>query len=276
MGRTSREAWLLLQTLRHHPRFSTLLAYLQSKSGTIVDADVVQAAQRFLSDPATYGGAAGTLGAVLYGDNRAVAPEKEWVSLVRAVAARDLRALEELYARLQRIVLALALQITNSRQVAEEATLGTFHDVWRNAAAYDAASGSVVAWVMNLARARALVWSPVPPEAREQLALPAPQPWMEPEWEDVAPGIRCHLLSTDTEFHRVSMLVRLAPNGEYPPHSHAGLEELHLLEGELWIDHRKVYPGDYNRAEPGTCDARVWSETGCMCVLVTSTRDELR
>ena len=57
---------------------------------------------------------------------------------------------------------------------------------------------------------------------------------------------------------------------------HAGVEELHLLDGELWIDDRKLYPGDYNRAEPGTADHRVWSETGCTCVLITSTRDVLR
>ena len=57
---------------------------------------------------------------------------------------------------------------------------------------------------------------------------------------------------------------------------HAGVEELHLLHGELWIDDKKLYPGDYNRAEPGTADTRVWSETGCTCVLITSTRDVLR
>ena len=100
--------------------------------------------------------------------------------------------------------------------------------------------------------------------------------WSEPEWEDVAPGISCKLLATDSERHVVSMLVRLAPGGEYPPHTHAGVEELHLLDGELWIDERKLYPGDYNRAEPGTGDKRVWSETGCTCVLITSTRDVLR
>ena len=106
--------------------------------------------------------------------------------------------------------------------------------------------------------------------------LPATPQWTEPEWEDVAPGISCKLLATDAEKDVVSMLVRLAPGGEYPPHEHAGVEELHLLEGELWIDERKLYPGDYNRAEPGTGDKRVWSETGCMCVLITSTRDILR
>ena len=66
----------------------------------------------------------------------------------------------------------------------------------------------------------------------------------------MAPGIWCKLLSTDAERDRVSMLVRLAPGTDYPPHIHAGVEELHLLDGELSIDDRKLHPGDYNRASP--------------------------
>jgi anti-sigma factor ChrR (cupin superfamily) len=99
--------------------------------------------------------------------------------------------------------------------------------------------------------------------------------WQEPEWDEVAPGIFCKLLANDVPRQRVSMLVRLLPNVEYPPHTHAGVEELHLLEGELWIDDRKLYPGDYNRAQAPTGDKRVWSETGCTCVLITSTADVL-
>jgi anti-sigma factor ChrR (cupin superfamily) len=105
--------------------------------------------------------------------------------------------------------------------------------------------------------------------------LPGAPTWVEPEWEDVAPGISCKLLAHDRERNMVSMLVRLVPGGEYPPHTHAGIEELHLLDGELWIDERKLFPGDYNRAEPGTGDKRVWSETGCTCVLITSASDLL-
>jgi anti-sigma factor ChrR (cupin superfamily) len=113
-------------------------------------------------------------------------------------------------------------------------------------------------------------------ETGAEPVLPATPQWREPEWEEVAPGISCKLLATDSEKHRVSMLVRLAPGVDYPPHTHAGVEELHLLDGELWIDDRKLRPGDYSRAEPGTADKRVWSETGCTCVLLTSTRDILR
>ena len=110
---------------------------------------------------------------------------------------------------------------------------------------------------------------------RDPVSPPMRQ-WSEPEWEEAAPGIFCKLLATDTEKHRVSMLVRLLPGVAYPPHIHAETEELHLLDGELWIEDRLLRPGDYNRAEAPTGDQRVWSETGCTCVLITSTRDLLR
>ncbi|WP_325059692.1 cupin domain-containing protein [Vitreimonas sp.] len=105
--------------------------------------------------------------------------------------------------------------------------------------------------------------------------VPAPD-WSEPDWENVAPGIECKLLATDEDRQRVSMLVRLAPGASYPSHTHSGVEELFLLDGELWIDERKLYPGDYNYGQPGAGDDLVWSENGCTCVLVTSTRDILR
>jgi anti-sigma factor ChrR (cupin superfamily) len=112
-------------------------------------------------------------------------------------------------------------------------------------------------------------------ETGDEVESPPVASYLEPAWEEVAPGIQCKLLANDTARHRVSMLVRLQPNAEYPPHRHDAVEELHLLDGELWIDDRMLKPGDYNRAEPSTVDRRVWSETGCTCVLITSTRDVL-
>ena len=113
-------------------------------------------------------------------------------------------------------------------------------------------------------------------ETANQPVMPTARRWSEPEWEQVAPGIECKLLATDAENYRVSMLVRLAPGASYPPHTHAGIEELYLLDGELWIDERKLFPADYNYGAPGAVDERVWSETGCTCVLITSTKDVLR
>jgi anti-sigma factor ChrR (cupin superfamily) len=98
-------------------------------------------------------------------------------------------------------------------------------------------------------------------ETGKQPVLPPVRRRSEPEWEQVAPGIECKLLAIDTERHRVSMLVRLAPGASYPAHIHAGVEELHLLDGELWIDGHKLVPGDYNYGAPGAGDERVWSDS---------------
>ena len=114
-------------------------------------------------------------------------------------------------------------------------------------------------------------------EERGTRPVPPPLPrWREPEWAEVAAGIECKMLAVDAERHRVSMLVRLAPGASYPSHTHADVEELHLLAGELWIDGRRLVTGDYNYGAPGTGDERVWSKTGCTCLLVTSTEDVLR
>src|SRR5688572_14804489 len=138
---------------------------------------------------------------------------------------------------------------------------------------------SLVAWPADLLRPSASLEKRlaqrIAAESGGEALTPAPPSWMEPEWKEVASGISCKLLSTDPARGYVTMMVRLAPGGQYPSHFHAGTEELHLLEGELWIDDRKLYPGDYNRGEPGAVDRRVWSETGCTCVLLTSIHDTL-
>ena len=43
-----------------------------------------------------------------------------------------------------------------NQEAAEEVTLDVFYDVWRKASAYDPANGSVVGWIMNQARSRAI------------------------------------------------------------------------------------------------------------------------
>lgn len=138
---------------------------------------------------------------------------------------------------------------------------------------------SFVAWPADVLRPTPTLWHRLAGRLAVETGMPPLLPTSEerldPEWEQAAPGISYKLLTTDTERGRVSMLVRLAPGVDYPPHMHAEFEELHLLAGELWINDRKLYPGDFNRAEPGTSDRRVRSETGCTCFLTTSFRDVL-
>jgi RNA polymerase sigma-70 factor (ECF subfamily) len=108
-------------------------------------------------DPNHHESEPATLGDILYANkSRGRVSEREWVRVVGAIAAGDQIALHSLYEQTHRIVFTLAMRITNNRETAEEVTLDVFHDVWRKAATYDPADGSVVGWIMNQARSRAI------------------------------------------------------------------------------------------------------------------------
>ena len=177
-------------------------------------------------------------------------------------------------------VAAYAMRALPAREVSTmEAHLASCPDCRRELETLRPVVDSFVSWPKDVLRPTSALQERLARRIAEESGrapvLPSQSAWREPAWEEVCPGISVKLLASDEEKHIVSMLVRLAPGTDYPPHVHAGVEELHLLDGELWIDDRKLYPGEYNRAEPGTGDKRVWSETGCTCVLITSTSDIL-
>jgi RNA polymerase sigma-70 factor, ECF subfamily len=97
-----------------------------------------------------------TLGDVLYATSKAPVPEEDWVRLVQSIAAGDQLALHALYERAHRVVFTLTMRITANREIAEELTIDIFHEVWRRASRYDAANGTVLGWIMNQARSRAI------------------------------------------------------------------------------------------------------------------------
>ena len=97
-----------------------------------------------------------TLGDVLYAKSKAPVPEQDWVMLVQSIAAGDQLALHALYERAHRIVFTLIMRITANPETAEELTIDVFHDIWRRASRYDAANGTVLGWIMNQARSRAI------------------------------------------------------------------------------------------------------------------------
>jgi anti-sigma factor ChrR (cupin superfamily) len=183
------------------------------------------------------------------------------------------------------VTCAYALQVLSTSEIASaEAHIASCPDCRRELESLRAVVDRFVSWPTDVLRPTTSLRARLALRIAEETAKPPVLPpessagrrWSEPDWEQVAPGIECKLLATDTERRRVSMLVRLAPGASYPAHTHAGVEELHLLDGELWIDERKLFPGDYNYGAPGAGDERVWSETGCTCLLVTSTKDTLR
>jgi quercetin dioxygenase-like cupin family protein len=138
---------------------------------------------------------------------------------------------------------------------------------------------SFAGWPTDVLRPAESLWGRladrIAKETGTQPLVAPPNVPANPDWEEAAPGIHVKILATDDAKDSVSMLVRLDPGTDYPGHSHAGVEELHLLHGELKVDDRTLHPGDFIHAEAGSVDHRVWSETGCTCFLMTSTRDVL-
>jgi len=72
------------------------------------------------------------------------------------IARGDEQALGRLYDETLGRVHGVALRITRNRQAAEEVTADVYWQVWRQAARYDAARGSALAWILTIARSRAL------------------------------------------------------------------------------------------------------------------------
>ena len=83
-------------------------------------------------------------------DNAALA------QLIARVMHQDQGALAELYESLSGKVYAVALHITRQVACAEEVLQDTFWQIWRQAPRFDAQRGSATAWVLTMARSRAL------------------------------------------------------------------------------------------------------------------------
>ena len=138
---------------------------------------------------------------------------------------------------------------------------------------------SFVGWATDVLRPAEPLWDRIAgriaSETGEQPFMRPLQAPATPAWEEAAPGIHVKILARNANNDSVSMLVRLDPGTDYPGHTHAGVEELHLLHGILKVDDRTLYAGDFIHNEAGSVDHRVWSETGCTCFLTTSTADVL-
>ena len=97
-----------------------------------------------------------TLGEVLYAKSKPPVAEQHWAAVVQSIATGDQAALLALYEMAHRMVFTLIVRITANRETAEELTVDVFHDVWRRASRYDPANGTVLGWIMNQARSRAI------------------------------------------------------------------------------------------------------------------------
>jgi RNA polymerase sigma-70 factor (ECF subfamily) len=78
------------------------------------------------------------------------------VQLIEKVANQDRDAFSQLYDRFSTLVFTLALRMLRVRSDAEDLLQEVFVQVWRQAQNYSAARGSPEAWIINIARSRAI------------------------------------------------------------------------------------------------------------------------
>jgi RNA polymerase sigma-70 factor (ECF subfamily) len=91
------------------------------------------------------------------------------VELIRGIVKQDQAAFAELFKLLSNRVYSLSLRITRNSQLAEEVTEDVFYQVWRQAPRYDSQRGPVIAWILTMARSRALdAWRAIPPFEAEE------------------------------------------------------------------------------------------------------------
>lgn len=98
-----------------------------------------------------------TLGDLLYADPAAAwVPEKEWLALIRAIAAGEEAALHVLFEKTRPILFTYVMRLTCDRALTEQVLLDVFEDIWCEAPVFDVDQGPVLGWVMRRARSMAL------------------------------------------------------------------------------------------------------------------------
>jgi RNA polymerase sigma-70 factor, ECF subfamily len=86
-------------------------------------------------------------------DERLEKEDREWI---RRMAGKDADALDLFYGRYNRIAFALVLRIVGNREDAEDVLTDVFWQVWQQSAKYDASRGKPIAWLLTIARTRAI------------------------------------------------------------------------------------------------------------------------
>lgn len=78
------------------------------------------------------------------------------VELMRVIVGGSEGALEQLYDRYHTAVYAVCLRVLRNAVDAEDVVIDTFWELWRNADRYDSSRGSVLGYLLLLARSRAM------------------------------------------------------------------------------------------------------------------------
>ena len=135
--------------------------------------------------------------------------QAEDVQRLARTARGDGAALAALYDRHARGVYSIAVRVVRDEADAEDVVQEVFAQVWRQAARYDPARGSVAAWLLTMARTRAI------DRLRTRMARPdqGSSAWSDDVWADRAtPSIDpADALTAERDAERVREALRELP-----------------------------------------------------------------
>jgi RNA polymerase sigma-70 factor (ECF subfamily) len=126
-----------------------------------------------------------------------------WNSYVQRAATGDQQAFASLYDESSHLVYSIALRILGNEADADEVTVDVYTQVWRSAGKFTQERGSVNAWLVMLARSRAIdryrsrnrLKAEEPAEAMLELAASGPDPEEVSVWMQNGDRIRAALLA---------------------------------------------------------------------------------
>src|SRR5215471_8093051 len=93
---------------------------------------------------------------MLFGMSESRLDEKDDRELIQRMASKDADALDAFYTRYNRLSFSLIFRILGNRADAEDVLSDVFWQVWQQSTRYDPSRGKPVAWLLTIARTRAI------------------------------------------------------------------------------------------------------------------------
>lgn len=107
----------------------------------------------------------------------------------------------------------------------------------------------------------------VPTHAAALLKNSETQRWMATPYR----GVRVRELSATRD--QAILMLACAAGATFPPHDHAGTEDVYILSGDATLDGRTLRAGDFLHAEPGSHHHDMFSPSGCEALIITSRKN---
>ena len=89
------------------------------------------------------------------------------------------------------------------------------------------------------------------------------------DWQAAGDGMWVKEIYADVRRGERTLLFRMEPNSFSPPHSHEELEQVYVLEGSFYDEHKLLRAGDFCVRSPGAVHSAASDDGAVMLVVYT-------